>query len=123
MLNKIKLFGAITATIIILSACGGNDNFTISGELTGYENDSLIIQELFENALRPIQTLQLSDKGSFEYSDTAANPRFLFLQTSDNNYISLLVLEGQDIHLSVFEVLRFQQYYLLPDGPNWRVGA
>ena len=101
MFNKIKLFGAISGLIFLIAACGRQETFTIKGELTGWESDSLVIQELFENSLRPVKTVQLEGDGSFEFSDTAANPRFFFLQTSDNRYISLLVIGGQDVKFSV----------------------
>jgi peroxiredoxin len=100
MTNKIKHFAIILSIPVLVWNCGGNGTFNISGTLDGWENDSLSIQELSGNSLKPVTTLQIGSDGQFEFSDTASSPRFLFLKTSDNKYISLLVMKGQDITLS-----------------------
>jgi len=105
MINKVKLFTLIFIVIIISWNCGGGgnglkDQFSISGHMTGWENDSIVIQELYNNALKQVDIIPLDQEGKFEFSDTAKNPRFLFLQTPDNQYISILTVEGQNIEIS-----------------------
>ena len=98
MINKIKAF-TIIALVSMMWNCGGKNSFTVSGQLEGWENDSLLIQELYDNSLQKVLTIQLDEEGRFEFSDTAANPRFFFLQTTDNQYISLLILNGQNVNI------------------------
>ncbi len=100
MINKIKVFTLILLVPLIAWKCGGSDSFTVSGQLVGWENDSLIIQELSESSIKEVRTIYLDEKGRFEFSDNADNPRFLFLQTSDNQYISILTLNGQKVNIS-----------------------
>ena len=100
MINKIKVFTLVIAMAVTAWSCGQKNGFTISGKMAGWENDSLVVQELFGNSLKEIQTLQLDGNGQFEFSDTASSPRFLFIRTSDNQYISLLALKGQKISIS-----------------------
>ncbi len=101
MFNRIKLFTIIFLLPIIVISCGGSKDFTVSGNMNGWANDSIVVQELFDNSLQTINTLYIDKKGYFEFSDTASNPRFLFLQTSDNKYISLLINDGQNVKISV----------------------
>ncbi len=100
MIKKIKIVTALSVLSIILYSCGGSNEFTVSGNMDGWANDSIVIQELLNNSLRPLSTVLLDDKGQFEFSDTASSPRFLFLQTSDGKYISLLLMNGQDVKIS-----------------------
>ncbi len=111
MVNKIKVFTLIIIVSLTAWQCGGSgdspvsgkaaaDSFTVSGQMTGWENDSLVIQELYNNSMQKIQTIILDENGRFEFSDTARNPRFLFMLTSDNQYISLLLLNGQKLKIS-----------------------
>lgn len=101
MIKKIRLYASLTILSIILFSCGGSNEFTVSGNMDGWANDSIVVQELLNNALQPINTIYLDEKGQFEFSDTASNPRFLFIQTSDGKFISLLLMNGQKVSLSV----------------------
>ena len=100
MVNKIKVFGLTLMIFMAGWQCSSRDGFKISGQLKGWENDSLVVQELSNQTMNKLQTITLDDKGRFEFSDFAENPRFFFLQTSDNQYITLLVLNGQNINIS-----------------------
>ena len=100
MFNRIKYFSIIISLSAFMISCGGSGSFTVTGNMDGWANDSIVVQELLNNSLHPIKTLNLDKKGHFEFSDTASNPRFLFLQTSDNKYISLLTINGQNITIS-----------------------
>lgn len=99
---------ALVIIITCLITLGGwqcsNDNssaasFTVKGQLIGAENDTISLEEMGEKSLSHIRNILLDDNGSFTFTDTAKNPRFLFLKKG-STYLSLLVLNGQDIHLS-----------------------
>ena len=85
--------------VTLLSKCGKPGSFTVSGTLAGAENDTIVLEEMVENGINPVSSVYTDAKGQFTFTDTAANPRFLFLHI-DNTYISLLVLNGQQIQLS-----------------------
>lgn len=84
---------------IITWQCSNNKDFSVSGKLIGGENDTLVIEEMIENGLSPVTTIYTDEAGAFSYTDTAANPRFLFLKIQ-NKYLSLLLLNGQNVELS-----------------------
>lgn len=98
-MKKILVLFISVLTAGLLSQCSQPEEFTITGQLTGAENDTIFLEEMVENGINKVQEVYADANGNFSLTDTAANPRFLFLHI-DNIYISLLVLNGQQINLS-----------------------
>ncbi len=96
----LKKISALALGFVIIAGCGKETGFTLHGKLTGSSRDTLYLEEMTEKSLESRQTLITAEDGSFTYSDTASNPRFLFLRNSANEYIMLMVLGGEDITLS-----------------------
>lgn len=86
--------------LIIITGCGKHADFTIQGKLAGSAKDSLVLEEMTEKAMGYRCSIKTGSDGSFSYSDTAANPRLLFLRSDQNEYIMLMVLKGDHITLS-----------------------
>ncbi|MBT3243362.1 MAG: AhpC/TSA family protein [Bacteroidetes bacterium] len=100
-MQKVWINVVLSLVILFSLNCTGEKSFTISGKISGAENDSILIQEMQERGLKDLATVQVDKSGNIYYTDTAQNPRFLFLKTKNNEYLSLLVLNGQDIKLNV----------------------
>lgn len=98
-MNKAFAFGLISLLIITSWQCSNDKSFTVSGQLIGAENDTIILEEMGERSLNSLRTIELDQNGYFSFTDTAENPRFLFLK-KNNTYLSLLVLNGQNIELT-----------------------
>ncbi|MEA1878330.1 MAG: TlpA disulfide reductase family protein [Bacteroidota bacterium] len=95
-----KILAIALVSLILISSwqCGRDKSFTVSGQLVGAENDTISLEEMGEKGINSISTIFADNDGFFTFTDTAANPRFLLLKTR-NNYISLLVLNGQSIQV------------------------
>ncbi|MCD6345921.1 MAG: AhpC/TSA family protein [Bacteroidales bacterium] len=100
-MKRVWLSIALGGVILLSLSCGNEKSFTISGTIKGAENDTLTIEEMQEKGLQSIQTVYPNEQGYVTYSDTAVNPRFLFLKTNKGDYLSFLVLNGQNISFSV----------------------
>ncbi len=95
-----------TASIVLLSLylisswqCTRDKNFTVSGQLLGIKNDTIRLEEMGDKGIVALSTIIPDENGFFTFTDTAENPRFLLLKIN-GSYISLLVLNGQEIKIS-----------------------
>jgi len=86
--------------LIIITGCGKHADFTIQGRLAGSDKDSLVLEEMSEKTMEFRCSIRTGSDGSFSYSDTASNPRLLFLRSDQNEYIMLMILKGDHITLS-----------------------
>ncbi len=100
MRTTLKIIGLAVIVFISIN-CSREKGFTISGTIKGAENDTLTIEEMQERGLNTVNTVYTDEKGYLTISDTAGNPRFLFIKTKNNEYLSFLVLNGQNIEFNV----------------------
>lgn len=98
-MKKILAIALISLILISSWQCGRDKSFTVSGQLVGAENDTISLEEMGDKGINSISTIFADNDGFFTFTDTAVNPRFLLLKIR-NNYISLLVLNGQSIQVS-----------------------
>jgi len=96
----LKTIRLLAVSLFFVTGCAQQTNFTLNGKLTGASKDSLILEEMTEKALELRSTIITGADGSFNYSDTAGNPRLFFLRTNKNEYMTLLVLGGEKITLT-----------------------
>ncbi|MCX6225711.1 MAG: redoxin domain-containing protein [Bacteroidia bacterium] len=92
-----KTIRLVAASLFFVAGCGQQPNFTINGKLAGANRDSLVLEEMTAKSLELRSTIITDASGSFNYSDTAGNPRLLFLRTNQNEYITLMVMSGEKI--------------------------
>ena len=93
----LKIISIAAAGLFFMTGCAQQTNFTINGKLTGANKDSLILQEMTEKSVELRSTVITDAAGSFNYSDTAGNPRLFFIRTNQNEYITLFVMAGEKI--------------------------
>ncbi len=93
----IQIFAVLLA---ISYSCGRDKGFTISGHLEGAQGDTLTVEEMTANAMEMRTSIKIDEQGNFTYKDTAANPRFLFLRTSAKEYMTLMVVNGDNAVIS-----------------------
>jgi peroxiredoxin len=94
---NLRTLNVIAAGLFFVTGCGQQAGFTIKGTLAGSVKDTLSLEEMTEKSMEVRSTLVTDAAGSFTYSDTAANPRLLFLRTKQNEYITLMVMKGEKI--------------------------
>jgi peroxiredoxin len=91
---KRSIIQAIAAFSILLAGCSGKEQFTISGHIEGAKSDTLTIEEMTANAMEIRGSVLIDQNGDFSYSDTASNPRLLFMKTRDGEYMTFMVVNG-----------------------------
>lgn len=97
---KVNLIVFLIAGSMTLPACSQKNKFTIHGQIKGSVKDTLLVQEMAETSLQLRSTLITDAKGRINVSDTAKNPRLLFIQTPDNEYLTFLVLNGDKVNFT-----------------------
>ncbi len=97
-MNKVVAIGLFSLLLSCSWQCSREKSFTINGQIQGVENGRVSLVEWVDNGMDSLGTINLDENGSFSYTDTAENPRFIFLKNGES-LLSLLVLNGQDIQL------------------------
>lgn len=96
MTRRILLFLFVIA--IIFGSCSKPGNhFTISGTVTHAEGDSIYLDELHTNTIKPIGQVQIDKNGHFKFEGETSIPTFYLLKLSEQNFITLLVDSAEQV--------------------------
>jgi thiol-disulfide isomerase/thioredoxin len=94
-----KLFYYLFA-VLVFSGCKNND-FRISGTLTNpVAGEYIFLDELKSNELKTVDSIEVSDKGTFNFKKEIKFPSFYLLKINDNNFLTLLVEPGEKLVLN-----------------------
>ena len=87
-----KVHAIVLVSLILISSwqCRRENSFTVSGQMVGAENDTISLEEMGDKGINSLMAIFTDENGFFTFTDTAENPRFLFLKINDN-YISLIL--------------------------------
>lgn len=99
MINR--LFPLLYITTVILLSTGCNkDKVRISGSLSSaVPGEYIFLDELKSNKLEPVDSIQISDKGTFSFKRKVTAPSFYLLKLENNNFMTLLVEPGDELIL------------------------
>lgn len=97
---ELKTLKLVAAGLLVITGCSKQPEFTINGQFTGADKDTLIVEEMTERALEPRDQIVTGADGSFSYADTASNPRLLFIRTNQKEYVMLMVMAGEKIKVT-----------------------
>jgi len=86
-----NIYWAIFVFAIFLSSCGEPEGFVISGKITNAGGKKLYLDELNVSAIVPVDSVELKNDGTFEFSRKISYPNFYLLRLNDKNFITLLV--------------------------------
>lgn len=96
-MNK-KLFLYLFA-VMIFAACK-NNTFQIRGTLvTPVSGEYIFLDELKSNELKTIDSVLVTDKGTFKFKKDVKIPSFYLLKRNDNNFLTMLIKPGEKIIL------------------------
>lgn len=99
MINRLFPLLYIT-TVILLSAGCNKDKVRISGSLSSaVPGEYIFLDELKSNKLEPVDSIQISDKGTFSFKRKVTAPSFYLLKLENNNFMTLLVEPGDELIL------------------------
>ena len=96
MNNKLFLY------LFVLMALAGCKNNTvhISGTLSNsVKGEYIFLDELKSNALKTVDSVKVSDKGTFFFKQEVKNPSFYLLKLNTNNFLTMLVEPGEKLIL------------------------
>ncbi len=86
--------------MIIAQSCGsGSNQFTIEGQLENANNEKLYLVELKTGGVNEVDSVQLGQKGKFEFTGYTETPKFFLVRTSPQNSATLVVEPDDNITL------------------------
>ncbi|HEX2968277.1 MAG TPA: TlpA disulfide reductase family protein [Bacteroidales bacterium] len=87
------------STLIVFAGCGHKVTLvsgTLDNHITG---EYIIIDELKSDKLIPLDSVRVSNDGSFSFRIGPESPSFYLLKLNNNNFLTLLVEPGQEIFI------------------------
>ena len=94
-----KLFLYLFA-VLVFSGCK-NNTVRISGTLSNpAAGEYIFLDELKSNELNTVDSVKVSDKGTFNFKREVKFPSFYLLKINDNNFLTLLVEPGEKLVLN-----------------------
>ncbi len=97
-MHRLLIFSVIA---VLFAACNNNNTLKISGKITNGKDKVLYLQELTLNSTETIDSVSLSNNGSFKFKlDRLAYPKFYLLKLSDKNFITLLADSTEQIEVN-----------------------
>jgi len=108
MIKRLFLYIIIS---IVLAGCN-NKTAQISGTLFNpVSGEYIFLDELKSNELTSVDSVVVSDEGTFSFKKEVNFPSFYLLRINDNNFLTLLVEPGEKIILNAsYDSLNYPQY-------------
>lgn len=86
--------------LLVFSGCKSN-TVRISGTLSDpAPGEYIFLDELKSNGLKTVDSIQVTDKGTFGFKIEVKNPSFYLLKIDNSNFLTLLVEPGENLVLS-----------------------
>jgi thiol-disulfide isomerase/thioredoxin len=96
-----KLFLFLFA-VLVFTGCK-NNTVQISGTLVNPVNGEYIyLDELKSNELTTVDSMKITDKGTFNFKKEIKSPAFYLLKIHENNFLTMLIAPGEKINLSAY---------------------
>jgi thiol-disulfide isomerase/thioredoxin len=102
-----KLFLFLFA-VILFAGCK-NNSVQISGTLSNPVKGAYVfLDELKANNLATVDSVVISDKGTFDFKIDIENPAFYLIKVSDENFLTMLVEAGEKVSIEAkYDSLNF----------------
>ncbi len=95
-----KTLGLILLGTAILAGCR-NKTAEISGILENpVPREYIFLQELKSNELLTVDSVMISEDGSFDFKRVVKSPSFFLLKINQNNFLTMLVEPGEKIKMT-----------------------
>jgi thiol-disulfide isomerase/thioredoxin len=99
-MNK-KLILYVLAALVMMGC--KNNTARISGELVKHVKGGFVfLDELKNNVLTPIDSVKISDNGTFNIKQEVKFPSFYLLKITEKNYLTMLIEPGEHINLKAY---------------------
>jgi len=96
--------------IVVIAGCKKNSS-QISGKLINpVAGEYIFLDELKSNNLTTIDSIKVSDEGTFSFNLEVKSPSFYLLKINEDNFLTMLVEPGENIKLnSYYDSLNYPQ--------------
>ncbi len=102
----------LVVTIIVLSGCKKNNQFTITGKITHAEGDTIYLDKMLVSSTEPVAQTKIDSKGRFKLKGEASLPTYYLLKLSDKNFIILLLDSVENVVVEA-DAANFSANYLV----------
>ena len=97
-MNK-KLFLYLTV-ILIISGCKDN-SVRISGTLLNpVKGNYIFLDELMSDEVKAVDSVKISENGTFSFKREIKSPAFYLLKISDRNFLTILLAPGEKMNIN-----------------------
>ena len=97
-MRKFGVFLFILATVLV--ACNDSSKYTIEGKISNAEDRYVFLDELNVSSTENIDSVLISDDGTFEFRGNVSYPTFFLLRLSPNNFVTLLVDSAEQVEVN-----------------------
>jgi thiol-disulfide isomerase/thioredoxin len=98
----IKKFFLYLFALLTFAGCK-NNAVQISGTIVNpVSGEYIFLDELKSNELLTVDSVKVSEKGTFSFRKEIKQPAFYLLKTSDNNFLTMLISPGEKLSLEVY---------------------
>jgi peroxiredoxin len=94
-----------------------NSNTSVKGVITGGDSQSLVFELLRSDGVEALDTIILDKTGIFEFGTNVKEQGFYRIKISQNNFIVLILTEGDGIELSA-NAAALEQSYTITGSPE-----
>jgi len=95
-MKKIK---SLILIVLILTGCNAQKRFELQGTMENGQGMTLYLDELEASKLTAIDSLVMSNDGSFQFIHELTNPTFFLLRGSQDNFVTLLIQPGEKVRV------------------------
>ncbi len=107
MKSKPSLFFAFIMGLLLVScaensensATSSKDNASVSGSITSGVGQKLIFEHLMSKGVTALDTITLDEQGKFKFSTEVKGQGFFRVRLAQNNFVVLIMSEGEQIEL------------------------
>jgi len=93
----------IALSLLLVCSCGKNHTAVINCTIDSLKDSSVVLQKLNFKYLRTVDTISTDSNGKFRYKVKLSdgNPAFYYLYSGSNQLVSMILLPGDKVTISV----------------------
>jgi hypothetical protein len=110
-MNFSKLLIAGIIACFLATSCSKNEGkFSVSGNITHAEGQTLYLEELQVARTKPVDSVKINKKGEFEFTGETRIPTYYLLKFSDNKFVTLLIDSVEQVMVEA-DAANFERSY------------
>jgi len=95
-----KIFYLLIIALGITSCSSNKNSFELSGKIENSAGEMLVLKEMRTNSLEAVDSVKIGESGDFLLKSEIATPNFYILEKDPNNYITLILSQGENVKIS-----------------------